>query len=117
MCKGCDKESNPPLCGLRRSFTAESFPFDFIDYDGSSQSNEGSLEHFNCNCYWHNGTCPSSDWVIWHPSYQKKVSSTLLFRQCLNNTMAIPIFLLLGVLRIAVLSCYCEIYIRIEVKS
>ena len=57
---------------LRCSFSADPFPFHFIDYDRNTKSNEGSLEHFNSKCHWANGTPSSSDWVTWHPSYSKK---------------------------------------------
>jgi hypothetical protein len=40
------------LCCLRRSFSAELFSFAFIDYNGNSQSNKGSLQYFNCKSHW-----------------------------------------------------------------
>src|SRR5215217_4821917 len=86
------------LCCFSRSFSAELFPFAFIDYDGKSQSNEGSLHHFNCNCHWASRKSPSCDWII---LLSQKVLLALLFLQCQHNTMAVPIFLSLALPKIA----------------
>ena len=62
----------PMLYRFRCSFSAEPFPFAFIDYDDSSQYNEGSLQQFYGKPHLANGTSSSIDWVIRHPCYHKK---------------------------------------------